>query len=607
MAEKILRWGLVSMLIAGALLTTSGPTRAGEQPIMRDPELDALREAVSWPNPDVTTILTLTGRLIAAGQDREAHAYFEERARQAPRQPLFLALEGFFQARIADGVFLLRREAWVNDAVAKLDRAVTQEPGLPRYFRGLVLAELPARFGKASVAIDDLQWVLDNKDRFPVGLRRSVFRGLARAYATLGREAQAKAALQRSGYPSLDPTLPVFTTDGWVSAKDGFRFRPPRLIQPAPSVYVAQGYDFADIGFVVTNNGVVAIDAGTTEANARAALAALRRITTAPITHVLVTHAHWDHIGGLPVLRGPGTRVVAHARFGDELKIVNDTGVTFRYFFGGDPPRRYELTPDHVVHDRETLTVGGIEFILHPVRGAETADALLIYLPASGVLFVGDTFMPFLGAPFLPEGSPEALFENISRIRLLGPRLLIHGHPPLTELFTIETLPGFETAMRELYARTLARIAEGRPVVNVLHENILPATLKSSPGSVVPFLVVRENFIKRLYHQRTGYWKPDGDGIEVVAPSEWAAALDLLAGGRESAFADAARTLLGRGDPVLALNVADLGLINYRGSSTLADLRRRALDRLRARNQGLNPFKFIIYSEWAGADLAPVE
>ena len=411
----------------------------------------------------------------------------------------------------------------------------------------------------------------------------------------------------RSGYPSLDPTLPVFTTDNWVTAKDGFRFRPPRLVELAPRVYVAQGYDFADIAFVVTDDGIVAIDAGTTEANARAALAALRRITAAPITHVLVTHAHWDHIGGLPALRGASTRVVANARFADELKIVNDTGVGFRYFFGGDAPRRYELAPDRVIDHRETLTVGGTEFVLHPVRGAETSDALLIHLPASGVLFVGDTFMPYLGAPFLPEGSPEALFENIALIRSLAPRLLIHGHPPLTELFTIEALPGFESAMRELHARALTRIAEGRSLVDILHENILPQTLKANPSLVVRFLVVRDNFIKRLYHQRTGYWKPDGEGLEVLAPREWAAALELLAGGRESAFADTARTLLGRGDHALALKVADLGLINHRESSTLADLRRRALDGLRARHQQLNPFKFIIYSEWAGADLPPVE
>src|SRR5262249_8596797 len=151
-----------------------------------------------WPSPAVPTILALVGRFIAAGRDRDGYVYFQERAREAPDRPLYLALEGFFQARSAGDVFLLRRTAWVNSAVAKLDSAVAREPGLPRYFRGVVLAELPASFGKADLAVTDLQWVLDNKDRFPVGLRRSVYRGLARAYTTLGREPEAKAALERS-------------------------------------------------------------------------------------------------------------------------------------------------------------------------------------------------------------------------------------------------------------------------------------------------------------------------------------------------------------------------------------------------------------------------
>jgi hypothetical protein len=118
---------------------------------------------------------------------------------------------------------------------------------------------------------------------------------------------------------------------------------------------------------------------------------------------------------------------------------------------------------------------------------------------------------------------------------------------------------------------------------------------------------MRDNFIKRVYHQRTGYWKPDGEGLEVVAPTEWAAALNLLAGKRESAFVGSIQTLLGQRDYVLALKLADVSLVSYPKSDALASLRRQALDRLRAQHQQLNPFKFIIYSEWAGATLAPVE
>ena len=66
------------------------------------------------------------------------------------------------------------------------------------------------------------------------------------------------------------------------------------------------------------------------------------------------------------------------------------------------------------------------------------------------------------------------------------------------------------------------------------------------------------NFIKRLYDQRTGYWKPDSKDIEVAAPAEWAAALDLLTGGNEDSYIATARTLLDRGDHVLALKLVDL-------------------------------------------------
>src|SRR5262249_46905339 len=238
------------------------------------------------------------------------------------------------QARPADRVSLFRRVAWVNDAVAKLGRAVALDPGLPRYLRGVVLAGLPERFGKAQTAVGDLTWMLDNKERFPVGLRRGAYYGLAQAYTTLGRAAEAREALARSGASRLDTTQPVFIADFSVAAREGFRFRPPRPVEFARGVHVAQGFDFADIGFVSTDDGIVAIDAGTTEQTARAALQALRRVTPRPITHVILTHAHWDHVGGLGALLESNPQVIAQAAFAEELRIVNGTGVPFRYFFG---------------------------------------------------------------------------------------------------------------------------------------------------------------------------------------------------------------------------------------------------------------------------------
>ena len=85
-----------------------------------------------------------------------------------------------------------------------------------------------------------------------------------------------------------------------------------------------------------------------------------------------------------------------------------------------------------------------------------------------------------------------------------------------------------------------------------------------------------------------------------------AAALDLLAGGRDEQFA-AAATLIGQGDHGLALQIIQPGLLRHPASSTLAGLRRTALHRLMEAYQQFDPFKFLIYAELAGAEIGPVQ
>jgi glyoxylase-like metal-dependent hydrolase (beta-lactamase superfamily II) len=578
-----------------------------QRPAARWREIDALERALRWPGADPRAALVLANGLIAARQDERGRDGFRELAAEHPDRPLYLALASLFTARAARRLPPEEALAAVEEAIAGLDRAVARDPGVTTYLRGQVLAELPAGFGRAEAAVADLEWVQANRDRFPPGLQRGVLRSLARAYTALGREEDARRALERSGQASLDGDEPVIVADYWLTVRDGFHFGPPRLRELAPGVLVAQGYDFADFAFVSTGAGLVAIDAGTTPGNVRAALAALREVTDQPITHVILTHAHWDHIGGLEALAGQGTEVIAQARFPEELALVHATAAPNSDFFGADVTPLPDVRPDRLVAAPETLTVGGVELALYPVAGGETVDGLLVHLPDRGLLFAGDVLMPYLGAPFLPEGSAEGLFETIELIRRLAPRMLVQGHTGLTELFTVETLPGYEAALRELHALVLEGVRTGEGLTAILERNHLPELLREHPTAVIPYLVTRDNLIDRVHRQRTGYWQPGWEGVEHVSDREWAAALDLLAGGREEAFATAAGALLEDAAYPVALRLADLGLAAHPESQTLAGVRRRALDRLRERHQQLNPFKFIVYSSLAGAELPPVE
>jgi len=135
---------------------------------------------------------------------------------------------------------------------------------------------------------------------------------------------------------------------------------------------------------------------------------------------------------------------------------------------------------------------------------------------------------------------------------------------------------------------------------------VLPEVLREHPAAVGPYLIIRDHFVQRLYHQRSGYWQPDGQGLEPVDAADRAAALDLLAGGRPELFASAARTLLAQRDGALALEIITAGLARHPESRELAELRQRALYRLMERHQLQDPFRFLIYAELAGVEIGPV-
>ena len=130
------------------------------------------------------------------------------------------------------------------------------------------------------------------------------------------------------------------------------------------------------------------------------------------------------------------------------------------------------------------MSIGGTDFVLYPTTGGETSDALMVYLPASGVLFTGDVMMPYLGAPFFAEGSPEGLLDALRLIAELGPRVLVHGHTTLTEQFTADAVPGLLAALTELRDQSLAGIGRGLTLTGLLKTSVLPEVLREHPAAV---------------------------------------------------------------------------------------------------------------------------
>ncbi len=601
------RTPLATMMSLFVSSCAGAPPSPPPPPLTQQRPLAALLDAASQPNAATVLLLVTMQQLMATHRERQGYDYFGRLAREQPsRAPLLRSLQATMQARIANDVPLLRRVAWVKDAIRKLDEGAAADPLLGRFARGLVFADLPPRFGKARQAVADLDASLARRAELPFGFDRGIHRALAAAYRTLGDQQRSREMLAKSGLASLDdPETPRVLANLSVDGVHGFRFSEKRLVREADNVYVAEGYDFANLAFILAPSFVVAIDAGTTEETARDAVQALRQITRAPIKYVILTHGHWDHAGGLAAVREPGTTVIAHVSFPEELERSRSYHPPFHYFFGTGT-MKLDVKPDRLIAAPERLTDGGLDLEILPGKSGETADALFVHDHQHDLLFVGDAFMPYVGAPFVAEGSVEGYLDAIAMVLERHPRRLIQGHPTLTAIFTMQAMPGLRDALGALFQHGLVAARSARPLADVLHDDFLPDSLRHAPAAVQPYLVVRDGFLQRLYVEHAGYWQANGEGVELFTRPEWATAIDLVGGGSDDAFVRATRELEMRGDAALALQVAELGLVRHPESVALRASRQRTLTTLREMWSQINPFRFIVYSEMSGHALAPV-
>ena len=146
---------------------------------------------------------------------------------------------------------------------------------------------------------------------------------------------------------------------------------------------------------------------------------------------IVLTHAHLDHVEGVPVIRDEYPEVPIYLNSLDRMLYdgVESQARAFNLPMVGPLP-----APDRELTPGETLTVGDLRFEIRHAPGHAPGHVIL-YSEAEKVCFVGDVvFQGAIGRADLPGGNFHQLMESIRTQVLSLPDdvRLLTGHGPET-------------------------------------------------------------------------------------------------------------------------------------------------------------------------------
>lgn len=364
-----------------------------------------------------------------------------------------------------------------------------------------------------------------------------------------------------------------------------------QIVAVADGVYAATGYASNNMGFIVTDEGVVVIDTGMTPGIGREFLADIRKETGKPVRYVIFTHYHYDHVDGAVAFQAPGVQFVAHENLPRNLKLLKGLERINQTVLGSasEAPAVY---PDITYRDSTTLTVGGREIRLYHAMG-ETDDATLVWLPKERVIFIGDLNNANLGSPVMPEGYPEGFIAAVDLIEGLGPKTLVPGHGRIEET-TVASLKAMSTVTAWLMAQVRQSVGEGLDLEATMAAITMPAEFRKDPALAAMFEACREPYVNRLFKNYTGYYGSNPVHFRPAPARERGALLAELAGGNAELLARA-KQLAAEGRYQLALEVLDIVTTNEPGNGEAHAAKEQAFSALARTGKDLNWYHRAAY------------
>jgi len=265
--------------------------------------------------------------------------------------------------------------------------------------------------------------------------------------------------------------------------------------QVAPHVYVLTGSPNVDpghpegaggrIGVLVGPDGVLMVDAQYAPLGDKV-LAAIRKLSTAPIKFLIDTHEHPDHTGGNPTFAKLGATIFAREETREELAVVPPPAVVKAIGDAADftdPARLPSVT--YGLGSTVRIYLDGETVDLIPVAASHTDGDTIVRFETANVMMIGDFYRNY-GYPFVDPshgGTIKGVLAAIDQtLALAGPNtVLAPGHGSLV---TKDQLVSYRKMIVDMIAKVQAEIDAGKSLKDILAAKLTAPYDATVPGGL---------------------------------------------------------------------------------------------------------------------------
>lgn len=198
----------------------------------------------------------------------------------------------------------------------------------------------------------------------------------------------------------------------------------------------------SSVGVIAAGKESVLVDAGNSPKLARRVKTELARCGFPPVSRVIYTHHHWDHVYGACEFKVP---VMAHAKC--KVILEEEARKPWSCEYLREETRRnpalkvsYEgrarairdwdtfriVVPEAVFEETETIHLGEVTIELEHIGGEHAEDSIVVKVPQEGVMFLGDCYYP---PPLhLRVAEPTVSIDMLRRLESAGYDLYVESH-----------------------------------------------------------------------------------------------------------------------------------------------------------------------------------